>query len=266
MSTQPDALPDGPLQSRTQGFTLIELLVVIAIIALLAAILFPVFGRARDNARRTSCLSNLKQMGLAFAQYTQDYDERLPTLATTGGSAAAVNLLDNWDERIAPYSGVKADFNLSPSFFQCSSDSVPRDFGGQIRSYAMVRNQAFAATIPLRTGVGRNNQAGPLLSEIASPATTLIVVEKHADDNLFGSIQGSNLDIPNTNGSNHAYRIDGGVRTNLRLPHFEGANYLYVDGHAKWQKPETTIDFNPNDTRVGTMTAPAGGWTIDPND
>ena len=59
---------------RTSGFTLIELLVVIAIIAILAAILFPVFARARKNACRTSCQSNLKQVGLASAQYTQDYD------------------------------------------------------------------------------------------------------------------------------------------------------------------------------------------------
>lgn len=64
--------------SQHRGFTLIELLVVIAIIAILAAILFPVFARARENARRTSCISNLKQMGLAAMQYTQDYDEGLP--------------------------------------------------------------------------------------------------------------------------------------------------------------------------------------------
>src|SRR6476661_4616633 len=63
---------------KANGFTLIELLVVIAIIAILAAILFPVFSRARENARRASCQSNLKQIGLAFHQYTQDYDERLP--------------------------------------------------------------------------------------------------------------------------------------------------------------------------------------------
>lgn len=62
----------------SKGFTLIEILVVIAIIALLAAILFPVFARARENARRTSCASNLKQIGLGIMQYTQDYDERMP--------------------------------------------------------------------------------------------------------------------------------------------------------------------------------------------
>ncbi len=62
---------------KLKGFTLIELLVVIAIIAILAAILFPVFARARENARRASCQSNLKQIGLASMQYAQDYDERL---------------------------------------------------------------------------------------------------------------------------------------------------------------------------------------------
>ena len=64
--------------SRKRAFTLIELLVVIAIIAILAAILFPVFARARENARRASCLSNLKQIGLGVMQYNQDYDGHYP--------------------------------------------------------------------------------------------------------------------------------------------------------------------------------------------
>src|ERR1051325_7590284 len=68
----------SPLKINARGFTLIELLVVIAIIAILAAILFPVFGRARENARRSSCQSNLKQIGLGLLQYEQDFDESLP--------------------------------------------------------------------------------------------------------------------------------------------------------------------------------------------
>jgi len=75
-----------------KGFTLIELLVVIAIIAILAAILFPVFARAREKARQTSCLSNMKQIGLAFMMYTQDYDETLPgiSFSATGANPGAV--------------------------------------------------------------------------------------------------------------------------------------------------------------------------------
>src|SRR5688572_7142500 len=104
---------------KRRGFTLIELLVVIAIIALLAAILFPVFARARENARRTTCQSNMKQMALGMIQYTQDYDEKFgfggcgstcadfPTECGTAGS---------WAEMVQPY--IK-----STQIFKCPSDS-----------------------------------------------------------------------------------------------------------------------------------------------
>ncbi len=72
-------------KGRKSGFTLIELLVVIAIIAILAAILFPVFGRARENARRSACQSNMKQIGLGIMQYTQDYDEKMPCSLPSNG-------------------------------------------------------------------------------------------------------------------------------------------------------------------------------------
>src|SRR2546430_1642360 len=71
-------LPAGPPSSRRPAFTLIELLVVIAIIAILAAILFPVFARARENARKITCISNLRQLGTSVLMYAQDYDENLP--------------------------------------------------------------------------------------------------------------------------------------------------------------------------------------------
>src|SRR6187549_1872617 len=87
-----------------KGFTLIELLVVIAIIAILAAILFPAFARARENARRASCQSNLKQIGLGIMQYTQDYDEKYPYQATGGaGDCFADTAPINWARGIYPY-------------------------------------------------------------------------------------------------------------------------------------------------------------------
>ena len=87
----------NPVVSKHRAFTLIELLVVIAIIAILAAILFPVFARARENARRASCQSNLKQIGLGIMQYVQDYDDKFPL--TASGNAEVYG----WGDAIYPY-------------------------------------------------------------------------------------------------------------------------------------------------------------------
>src|SRR3954471_18682394 len=111
---------------QTKGFTLIELLVVIAIIALLAAILFPVFGRARENARRSSCQSNLKQIALGIKQYVQDYDERYP-LEQAGGANRT-----GWAIQVQPYL-------KSSQIFQCPSEPTAAahfsptdsDYGGE---------------------------------------------------------------------------------------------------------------------------------------
>ena len=104
-----------------RGFTLIELLVVIAIIAILAAILFPVFQKVRENARKTACLSNEKQIGLAMVQYSQDYDELLVSAWGGGGGYNAsdsnpTSLKYKWMDMIYPY--VK-----STQVFHCPDDS-----------------------------------------------------------------------------------------------------------------------------------------------
>src|SRR4051812_45485262 len=93
---------------RQNAFTLIELLVVIAIIAILAAILFPVFARARENARRTSCLSSIKQIGLAYQMYTADYDERTPRIHTSSNCPC-------WTDLLLPYTKSNQIFSGCPS-------------------------------------------------------------------------------------------------------------------------------------------------------
>src|SRR2546427_11601416 len=85
-------------RASARGFTLIELLVVIAIIAILAAILFPVFAQARDSARQTTCLNNCKQLGTALQMYAQDYDEGLPSwpFGTGAGKLFSTQLFKDW--------------------------------------------------------------------------------------------------------------------------------------------------------------------------
>jgi prepilin-type N-terminal cleavage/methylation domain-containing protein len=120
------------IRRRSAGFTLIELLVVIAIIAILAAILFPVFAQAREKARTATCLSNLRQIGLANLMYVQDYDEHFPY---AGRDWPAAGFVDVWNG-LAPY--VK-----NTSMFLCRSDTAP----GWNARWAMVNNKPLLKTL-----------------------------------------------------------------------------------------------------------------------
>lgn len=130
-------------QGKRSGFTLIELLVVIAIIAILASILFPVFARAREQARRTSCLSNLKQIGLGLMQYTQDYDERMPFANYDANNGAGFW----WMDAIEPY--VK-----STQIYTCPSRST---FSGNPIDYTLYRPRAQRGTLNQFGTYGINN-------------------------------------------------------------------------------------------------------------
>ncbi len=135
---------------KFRGFTLIELLVVIAIIAILAAILFPVFAKAREKARQTSCLSNEKQLGLGFLQYAQDYDEFYPG-RNIGDKAS------NWAYAIYPY--VK-----SVGVYQCPDASTPLD--SYVYNYR-ITNYIYTGTATIGT---------PLAAFVAS-ANTVVLFE-----------------------------------------------------------------------------------------
>ncbi len=203
----------GVAKARSQnkfGFTLIELLVVIAIIAILAAILFPVFARARENARRTSCLSNAKQLGLAVLQYTQDYDERPPASYDAG-----TNFI--WPQMIEPY--VKSN-----QLFFCPSDS------DHTTAYA-----ASAGNISygwnwyyLTADVANYNKGGVSLAAIESVSETV----------MLGDSRSKYTDGVTANPNAYIIGVPSILAPNYMLParHLEGDNICFVDGHAKWFK------------------------------
>ncbi len=234
-------------QRAKSAFTLIELLVVIAIIAILAAILFPVFARARENARRSSCQSNLKQIGLGFIQYSQDYDEKFP--AGPRGS-----LGQGWGGTLNPY--IK-----SAQVFACPSDTTSGGVNGGITSYvnSYVANlnllRSDTANAPAddpRLGQSIAAQAAPartvLLTEVRGIAAPLVDSAEVTGNNVVSSVtngadDGAKINIypfanGNGTGGNAVTGPMGGK--NLSNPaeqaprHFDGANYLMVDGHVKW--------------------------------
>lgn len=219
---------------RKVGFTLIELLVVIAIIAILAAILFPVFARARENARRATCQSNLKQIALGIKQYVQDYDERYPLVdQRVGGFAGGFNSATDlgWAELIQPY--IK-----SVQVLQCPSEENPPGAHVGYTDYwynyqiATQGSAVFSGTKEASfTHISNTILNGDGISPGALSSTgegTPRYFEQGGTGTPSTIMTGA---ATSTFGTNPTAPGSWAVR------HFEGANYSFADGHVKWLKP-----------------------------
>ena len=201
---------------KRSGFTLIELLVVIAIIAILAAILFPVFARAREKARQTSCLSNMKQLALGVMMYTQDYDELLPY-----GSSVPINLHYCLWEGVQPY--VK---NLQ--LYVCPSDSLQSCLSGGAPPSGTNWGAEWATW---RLSYGYNySLEGRSIGMAQYPAETAVLAEQKERPYFYQ--QGAAL----PNGGIGIGYTSAPQRLDNR--HNGGMNIGFLDGHAKWVKAE----------------------------
>jgi len=263
------------------GFTLIELLVVIAIIAILAAILFPVFARARENARRASCQSNLKQIGLGIIQYAQDYDEKYPYADWWGPFPPGQLKPIGWANRVQPYLkslqvfGCPSDPNaLKPMWGNTSgADGYYVSYSGN--SYRGPWKEGGAPPNgPIGVGGGVSSwmeEGGAPLAKMTRPSETIMVFEKNPKDyEPSATITGDTLPTWNVlvglqpNGANNldepghwhpgSNRLKGspdnaaypfGQNGAVSAPHFDLTNFLFVDGHVKAMRPIAT---NPDQT------------------
>lgn len=199
-------------RSRGRGFTLIELLVVIAIIAILAAILFPVFARARENARRSACQSNLKQIGLGIMQYSQDYDEAYPMSVWQNVTAnAALGIPMTWRDEIYPYM-------KSAQIFACPSYAKNKNLVWNtilnIPVSYMCNGSLFQYNIV--SGVG---WFPAKLSQIDQPSQVVMVGEDGVADR--GDAVAGRWDQNNTNDEW------------FNVLHLGTMNMLFADGHVK---------------------------------
>ena len=236
---------------QNRAFTLIELLVVIAIISLLAAILFPVFSRTRENARRSSCISNLKQINMGLVQYVQDFDERLPLWSfindtgtkTYGWSWALVPYVKSTQVYVCPsaveYSPKTTDNRCDPRYFNNTGANVSTGGAG---SYGY--NYAFLGKYS--GSPGSYMYQTHVLSEFNKTAETITftevtsVIGNQPGSTYYPTLSGSPASNVCANANEFTYA------DNLPTWHFGGLVVGFADGHVKWMHPEVLRDYDGN--------------------
>ena len=222
--------------SRKRAFTLIELLVVIAIIAILAAILFPVFARARENARRASCLSNLKQIGLGVMQYNQDYDGHYPpnfprdtSNSNTSGSLHAI-----LDTDTSHPSGVFKVYHGATDHWQTWMDVIfPYVKSTQIFVCPSATASATAPSYGYSIAIGGY---GGYCSNFGSTCTSYTPLTESAinrPSEIIMIMDYNNVYSDTTGPWNMNNALTAG--NTVVTPHLEGGNRAFADGHVKWQ-------------------------------
>ncbi len=220
------------MSQRRQGFTLIELLVVIAIIAILAAILFPVFARARENARKSNCQSNLKQLGTGFAMYVQDYDEKWPSMWRDEGSIyhlppqqPAANTTHYFTAAEAIYPYVK-----NTGVFLCPSAQTPIPIG----------YNAFPTAYNYPGGTNCIGSANPSNAQIDQVANVIVLYDGNNTMDSWWPAGDQAALINGTPGPSVAWTS---ANWSLNRRHMDGANVLFADGHVKWANRATASQF-----------------------
>lgn len=271
------------MQVKKKGFTLIELLVVIAIIAILAAILFPVFAQAREKARQISCLSNTKQEILGLLMYVQDYDETWPrnddcanggTVPLPGAPSTAIGCNGPYGDRINHYKWWwwTYPYTKNNQIMFCPSRTYDQNswlYDAEIFGAGYGLNLAITGSLntygnPNRYGAFRDSWTGGKLASLNSPAEAMLTMEtNYPAVGAYDVGNGTHLtSYPLATREYWAMLIlppDGNPSNPVNkkfAPHNDGFNLGYCDGHAKWMKATAFLGMCPTSAQYGGMPIP----------